>query len=406
MTLFCSGLKIGEFYINIDHPHPPESQDFTLSPSELDHAQPNHADQPRSLTQEISNIADVSWRTASGTPHAFFNEIAADLSERPAQVVLRAAEGVVGGVVGTALLKNPKVAAVASIGALVYTGYETAIGADHFVRSASRADTEAQRATLADRNARHIGAGLSTFVESAPGLIGGGYLAARAMGAPPLYTRVGDILDKNLMEPARQSIAFRGPGSLRLSSSFVKGEGEFDAIASARLLAERHPWTGVETGATLDLDRMRLSRTVTGREDVIGSLPGVQRDNVVPFHTHGPEAPVGYRPSRVDLAATRDLGIVQQGARTTYYMGEARQYASLAQAGNAEHFSPLMRALSIDHEKGLAERITGQWVAGRGWRMDPAEPLDFAKTLQALSRVRAGSAWSTFSEIAAKTPNT
>ncbi|MBU6455691.1 MAG: hypothetical protein KGS72_28230 [Cyanobacteria bacterium REEB67] len=358
------------------------------------------------MTEEIGNVADVSWRTVSGTPRAFYDEIAADLSQRPAQVVLRAAEGVVGGVVGTALLKNSKVAAVAGIGALVYTGYETAVGADHFLRSASRADTEAQRAALADRNARHLGAGLSTFVESAPGMLAGGYLGARTLGAPPLYTRVGDLLDKNLMAPARESLAFRGPGSLRLSSTFVKADGEFDAVASARLLAERHPWQGVETGATLDLDRMRLSRSVTGREDVIGSLPGVQRDNVVPFHTHGPEAPVGYRPSRLDLAATRDLGIVQQGARTTYYMGEARQYASLAQAGNAEHFAPLMRAVSVDHEKGLAERITGQWIAGRGWRMDPSEPLDFARTLEALGRVRPGSAWSTLTEIAAKTPNT
>ena len=148
---------------------------------------------------------------------------------------------------------------------------------------------------------------------------------------------------------------------------------------------------------------MRISRIVVGEEDEIRALPGSARDNVVPFHIHGPKAPVGYRPSDVDLSTVKDLGILQHGPTTTFFAGEARQYAALAKAGNAEYFAPELRAVSVNRESGLAQRLTGQFVPGKGWHLNAPEALDFTQTMKAISQIRATNPWLSLSAIAAKT---
>ncbi|MBS1997083.1 MAG: hypothetical protein JSS86_12255 [Cyanobacteria bacterium SZAS LIN-2] len=360
-------------------------------------------DQDRSTTQELNNLLDVSWRTASSTPSAFINELADDFSKRTSQVVAHFAEGVAVGAVGTAVLKIPKVApAVAALG-LLYTGYKAYEGGSEFVASATKADTEAQREQLSRTTAHNLGSGLAAFVESAPGMALGGYGISRAFGAPALYSRIGNAVENSVLAPTREAYAFRGPGSIKIPSSLVSGEGEFDALAVSKVLAQRHPWTGVETGSSLDLSKLRISRVVSGEADIIGKLPGASKDNVIPFHIHGPKAPSGALPSNMDLAATRDLGILQHGQTTTFFVGEGRSYAALAKVGQESHFAPSLRAVSINQETGLAQRITGEWHPSRGWQMNMPETLDFSQSLQAISQMRARSPWLSLSSIAAKT---
>lgn len=357
----------------------------------------------RSTSQQIGNVLDVSWRTASSTPSAFINELADDFSKRTSQVVAHFGEGVAIGAVGTVLLKVPKVApAVAALGA-IYMGYQAVTGGSDFINKASTADSDAQREALAQTSAHKFGGNLAAFVESAPGMALGGYGVSKAFGAPPLYSRIGNAVENSVLSPVRESYAFRGPGSIKFSSSLALQQGEFDALAASKVFAERHPWTGVETGSSLDLSNGRISRIVSGETNGIGNLPGATRDNVVPFHIHGPKAPSGAFPSNVDLAATKDLGILQQGQTTTFYVGEGRTYAALAQKGSAESFAPTMRAVTINHETGLAQRLTGQWHPSQGWLLEQPVTLDFGKTLQAISQMKSRSPWLSLSGIAAKT---
>jgi hypothetical protein len=359
-------------------------------------------DPPRETSQEMSNLLDVSLRTLSSTPKAFYDELAADFSKHLPDVVTRVGEGAVIGVAGTLLLKVPKVAPVVITAGLLYTGYKAFTAADDFVGKATKADTTAQRENVAHNSAYQLGGTLSAFVESAPGMIAGGYGASRAFGAPPLYTRIGDAVDRSVLAPAREAYAFGGPGSVKLSSSLVNQEGEFDALAAGKALAQRQHWQGVETGASLDLAKLRASRVVTGETDFIHSLPGVPRENVVPFHIHGPNAGAGFLPSNVDVAATPGLGILQQGDVTTFYVGQAKEYASLAKAGNGDYFLPSLKAVVVDNKTGLAQRFTGRWLLGGARQLDEPVNLDFGKLLENMSRVRVGDPWASMAAIAAK----
>jgi hypothetical protein len=358
------------------------------------------------FSEQMHNVGDVTARTASATPRAFYDELRADITQRPADVVAHLAEGALVGGAATLLLKMPRVAAIAG-GALMIAGaYEGLSKTSTFLSQAAGAQNEASKATLAKDTSQALGANLSAMVESAPGMIAGGAFTAMKVGAPPLYGRAASALDSKLISPIKsaavEALNFRGPGSMPLSRA-ISGEGGYiDAVELGKVFAARHPWQGVETGSTLDLAKMRISRPVTGMADEITALPGTTRDNTVPFHIHGPQSPIGYRPSNADIAATRDLGILQQGNKTTFYMGEAREHAALARAGNADYFSPTMRAVTVDHQTRLAERHVAQWMPGKGFMSTPSIALDYDKTLAALRAIKPAAAWKTLESIAAK----
>jgi hypothetical protein len=351
-------------------------------------------EQPRETSQEISNLLDVSWRTASSTPKAFYDELASDFSKHLPDVVTRVAEGAAIGIGTTLLLKIPKVAPAIGALSLLYTGYKAYTAGSGFVGHAAQADTLAQREAVARTSSRELGGTLSAFVESAPGMIAGGYGISKAFGAPKLYTRIGDA--------AREGYAFRGPGSIS-ASSLVNEQGEFDGLSAAKMLAKRQPWQGVETGSTIDLNRLRVSRAISGESGVVTEVPYARGGNIVPFHTHGPEASAGFLPSNVDVKITPRLGILQQGDVTTFYVGQAKEVAALG-ASSRDYFLPSLRAVSVDAKTGLAQRFTGQWTPEAGLHLDKPVNLDLASALKVMGQLRASDPWSALSAIAAKTP--
>jgi hypothetical protein len=359
-------------------------------------------EQPRGTAQEITNLLDVSVRTLGDTPKAFVDEVYSDCTKHLPDVVARVGEGALIGAGTTLLLKIPKVAPLVAATGLLYAGVKSLDAAGDFVGKATRADTDEQRKATASESAHQLGGSLSALVESAPGMIAGGYGISRAYGAPPLYTRIGDVVEKNVVAPARESYAFRGPGSIKLSPSLVNQEGEFDALSASKLMAERHPWQGVETGSGIDLAKLRASRIVTGKADGIGVIPGSTRGDVVPFHIHGPGAKAGFLPSDVDMASTTGLGMLRQGDLTTFYVGEGRSYAALAKAGNSDSFFPSVKAVVVDSKNSVAQRFTGQWVPGKGPVMDKPVNLDFGKLLETMSKVKASDPWLSLSAIAPK----
>ena len=366
---------------------------------------PSHSS---SLTvgEQLHNIGDVASRTASAVPGAIYDELHADITQRPANFIAHLAEGAVVGGATTLLLKVPRVAALAGAGLMIYSAYEGLSSTSSFLSKAAGAQSVAARAGLAADTSHNLGTNLSAMIESAPAMVAGGAFTAMKVGAPPLYVRASDALANKLMSPLKaaigETVSFRGPGSMRFASTLAGESGKIDAVELGKLFAARHPWQGLETGSTLDLGRMRISRPVTGMADEIGALPGVSRDNTVPFHIHGPQSPIGYRPSNADILATRDLGILQQGSKTTFYMGEAREHAALAGAGNGQYFSPTMRAVTVDHQNQLAERHVAQWIPGKGFASLPSVALDYDQTLQALRTIKPTAAWKTLESIAAK----
>ncbi len=181
-------------------------------------------EQPRSTGQEVNNLLDVSARTLGNTPKAFYDELCDDLSKRLPTVVTRVGEGVAIGAATTLLLKAPKVAPIVIGAGLLYTGYKALGSTLDFMGDAAKADTRAERSAVVDKSAHDLGGALSAMLESTPGMIAGGYGISKAYGAPPLYTRVGNAIEKNVLAPVKESYAFRGPGSIKLSSSLVNQE--------------------------------------------------------------------------------------------------------------------------------------------------------------------------------------
>lgn len=347
---------------------------------------PQHS-QPDGSTS-FENVAKVTARTLSQTPSAFYDEISRDIKDHPADALTRVAGGAVIGAVGTVLLKNQKVALVAAVAGIGWQGYEATSSLTGFVKKAANADNDTSRQRLADTSAHNLGRSLTNFTEAAPGMVLGGYAVSRAFGAPPIYNRIGDAVEKKLVFPVKDRLAFVGPGVERLPASLVtkdlQGKATVDLVELSRFLGEKHPWRGIETGRTLDLNTLKLSRSVSGGEQTMPWLPASTRADKIPFHIHGPEAGVGARPSLSDLLATKGLGIVKQGDQVAFYVGQADQFSLMTQAGKLKFFQPSMRAVVFDHSNQTARSLTGSYDRVLGWQMNEASHLDYSGALKAL----------------------
>ncbi len=343
---------------------------------------------PPDGNSSFENVAKVTARTLSQTPSAFYDEISRDIREHPADVLTRGAAGVAIGAVGTVLLKNQKVALVAAVAGIGWQGYEAATSLSGFVKKAANADTDNAREHLASTSAHNLGRSLTNFAETAPGMAIGGYAASRAFGAPPIYNRIGKAVDEKIILPVKDRVAFVGPGSERLPLSLVskdvQGKATVDVLELSRIMGEKHPWKGVETGSTLDLSSLKLSRAVAGTKEELKWLPGSTKADKIPFHIHGPEAGVGARPSLSDLLATRGLGIVKQGDQVAFYAGQFEQLSMMKNAGKLEFFQPNMRSVVVDHASQTARSLTGSYDRVLGWQMNESRHLDYQGTLKAL----------------------
>ncbi len=336
----------------------------------------------------LENVAKVTARTLSQTPSAFYDEISRDIKDHPAEVLTRVAGGAAIGAVGTVLLKNQKVALVAAVAGIGWQGYEAASSLTGFVKKAASADNDSARQHLADASAQNLGRSLTSFTDAAPGMVLGGYAVSRAFGAPPVYNRIGKAVEDKLIMPVKDRVAFIGPGSERLPLSVVgkdvQGKATVDVLELSRILGDKHQWKGVETGSTVDLASLKLSRSVAGTKDELKWLPGSTKADKIPFHIHGPEAGVGARPSLSDLLATRGLGIVKQGDQVAFYAGQFEQLTMMKNAGKIELFQPSMRSVVVDHASQSARSLTGSYDRVLGWQMNETRHLDYQGTLKAL----------------------
>ncbi len=347
----------------------------------------------------FENVAKVTALTLAQTPSAFYDELSRDIKERPAEALTRVAGGAAIGAVGTVLLKFPKVATAVTFAGLAWQGYEAVDTFSSFAKKASGASTESERSKLAQASSHNLGRSLTNFTEAAPGMVLGGWGASKAFGAPPVYGRIGRAVEDKIIMPVKDRVAFIGPGTERLPASILKGEGKIDMLEVSRILGEKHSWKGIETGRTLDLNSLKLSRPVAGNETHIPWLPGSNKSGKVPFHIHGPEATVGTRPSIYDIMATKGLGIIKRGDQVAFYIGHSDELALMQNAGKAELFKPGMRTVIVDHAEKTAQRLTGRYDKVQGWFFDQSQPLDYGSALKTLKSLDVAKPWSSLEAI-------
>lgn len=356
-------------------------------------------------TSALENFTATTSLTASKSAQAFRDELYNDIVKHPANFLANAAEGAVVGGVATALLKRPVIALPVGLGLAGWSAISKFEAASDYYHQATKASSDLERERVSGIMGHKLGHHMANSVEMLPGLIGGGYAVSKWIGAPVLYRAVGNFAEEKVMWPAKDKFAFIGPGSSRAAGGLTSPDGRIDALSVAKAFGEKHTWSGVETGQSFDVRSGRLSRTIIGdQEHGISWLPGSQKADVVTFHTHGPKAFVGPRPSDTDLLNSRGLGIIKQENNLTFYAGHGHVEVTARgrQAIPTEAAPAQMRAVVINDVEKSAVRVTGYKNSEAGWNDPLVTPLDYDKALEALRGVDRANPWSTLSAIPLK----
>lgn len=359
--------------------------------------------------QRVENAALVTGQTLAATPGKIWDEIRTDLSERPGKVMTVAGISTAAGFGVTSLLtKFPRAGTAGLALVLGYQGIQYGKEALGFLSEASNAGDEFSRKQLVDRGSSRLGNEGALFIESTPGLALGGSLASKMVGTPPLYSAIGRSVDNRVIQPVSGKIsetwAFHGPGRMKLPTGTLTDEGLVNVWKLEETLVPRHAWNGVETGRSIDLLRGRISRPITGTKSGI-EFGFKDKPGRLPFHTHEVADEI---PSLKDVLGTTDLGMIRSGNRTTFYVGQAREYNAAKLAGKLEEFVPRLQALTVDHSSQTARKLESIWTVkpAPGAKILPTELkpfggtyVDYNATKSSLSSLDITNAWSQIGQL-------
>ncbi len=366
-------------------------------------------------SERIGNMLRATGATLSETPSKLYDEVAKDLQD-PKKMLTLAAVSTGVGYGSTALLaKFPKAGGVALAGVAGYQVYRYGANTLGFLSEAGDASTEYQRRMLAERSSLGLAREGAMLIEGTPGALAGGYLATRSFGVPPLYKTIGRAADKAVLKPASKAgtaakefvyeqWAFRGPGNMDLPANILHKEGTVNVLELSEMLAARHPWKGVETGRSIDLLGHRISKPIKG-EATSFELGFSDKPGRVLFHTHGPDRIGGARPGRYDLIATHDVGIIQRGGYTGFYVGQGREFNAALASGTKETFAPKLQALFLDPKRETAFVLESVWQPKlSSWQ--PAAPkfVDYKEARTALSKLDITKPWQAIDKIPTAVP--
>jgi len=359
----------------------------------------------------VENVFAVTKDVLAATPGKIYDQLYEDVTQRPGKVATVTAVSAGVGYGTTALLaKAPKVGGVVIAGAATFQALRYGAHTLDFIGEATDAGSEFQRRVLAERASKSLANEGALMVESAPGLVAGGILATRHFGTPKAYTAIGEWADRNVVKPvakmpatarevATETWAFNGPGRMRLPSQMLSQEGKVNALELGEMLSARHPWTGVETGRSIDLLKMRISRPFKGTHD--GVDPGFSdKPGRILFHTHGPESAIGTRPGFKDLIATQDVGIVSRGSQTAFYAGQGREFNHALAAGADDVFAPKLQTLVLDAQRQTAFTLESVWQPKlSSWQ--PAVPrfVDYQRAREAMKSLDITKPWQDIQKI-------
>lgn len=346
----------------------------------------------------LKSTAALMLDTAQALPNATGRHLITDLSQNKSHVAAQLATGTALGAGFTVAFKLAPRLGYAGAALLAAKGlYDLGSGTEQFIAQANSAADRKSQEALVTRTASQLGRGLADSTEALPGMLAGGFGATRVVGVPRLYADTSSLL----VDPVKNRLAFMGPGVRTLPSSINRGTA-VDTVSLARTLSHEHPWLGVESGSTVDLATMKLSRKVTGSETKLSHLPASDKPDTITFHTHSPSR--GAYPGIDDNIATTNIGMVKSGEETVVYMGQRAEMTQLMRGGAADRFVPQLRAVSYNEAKGTAQRLVGTWDSTlRGWRLQEQHSLDYTKTIEALQNLdkTASSAWLALSRLPA-----
>ncbi len=371
-----------------------------------------------STLDRVGNASVVTGRVLAETPSAIWDELSYDLSQRRGQVAQVAGLSTGLGFGATTLLtRAPRVGGLILAGALGYQAYQYGRETLGFLSEASSTSNEAYRDALVDRGRSAMGREGALLVESSPGLFAGGYLASRLVGTPALYNSVGRFSDSYIRQPianvtsraanvVSETYAFHGPGRMRLPASTVTAEGNVNVLEISETLGPHHRWGGVETGRSVDLLRSRISRPVSGMESHV-DVPYSNRPGRLTYHTHGPENPMGGRPSLHDIVNTRDLGIIQRGNQTTFYVGRASEVDAAISSGVGDRMPLDLKAIVLDSERQTAFLLESTWQSSsRTWSPMIPQYVDYQRARSTLRALDITNPWSQIERIPSITKST
>lgn len=354
---------------------------------------------PGGSVKADDGTAMLAWRALSAVPGKSASILIDDLKNDKIGTAKRVAEGAIFGAATTAALRFAPRAGYLGLGvAGIYQGYTALAGTVDFVSGAEAAKTVEQKQALVDATAQGLGRTAASIAEGTPGLIGGGYFATKAFGMPGPYHQAYNFYQDRIKSPITDKIAFSGRGSESLPSGIVKGD-KVDAYAMAEYFAQRHAWTGRETGSSLDLSAERASRIVTGSDVRLPKIPGQSDSEVWTGHTHMPKRTAKAGPE--DVSVTAGPGLIVSGSERSIFFGERKLLQDMLGRGQGREFRPTSREVIWDVEKQTARRLDTVW-SGREKRWKGSETaLDYRSTIETLRNLDKKPTWDEFLKIPA-----
>ena len=359
-----------------------------------------------SFTDHLSNEWHVIEKVASNAPSAIFDAVKNDIAGHPEHAV---GEAILGGAAGagTAILaeRAPYLTAAVIGGLALYQVGKATAHTIGQLKDAWNADTNIKQEAIADRAIDSLSRHGADLLESMPAFIAGGYAGDYALSRSALLNGLATKVTENFEFPFRryvvpESLSWLGPGSARLAEGTVAADGSVNALSLAEALAKQHPWKGVEVARSVDLNAGKMSRALPGTADEV-SMGFADRTGRIPFHTHNPEGEFSSLPSIWDIKATKDLGIIQSGDSTTFYIGrDALQRSTALDSGTTTASQPLLKALVYDRQQHNAFMVNGAYDAvSNEWSGLHIKPLDLQATANALSRLLPQEALDTFQTL-------
>ncbi|MCB9470004.1 MAG: hypothetical protein H6677_17165 [Candidatus Obscuribacterales bacterium] len=341
---------------------------------------------------------EKAWDAGTGAvadaPSAYFRELRRDFTEDPGNLAFNVGTGAAVGFGATGLLKAAPKRGKYVLGALVaLQAVHYGARAIDYLAEATGLETRQDRDNLVARGADAIAREGVILTEATPGAMLGGFGAVRAFGKPQLFVEGEQFVSRQW--------AFNGPGSRRLTPDIKQPGGKIDALKL------NDSFGGGLADADLSYEVARSANLFTMKQTgpIKGSVtrPEVNRGFLekvgdISQHSHLPDAPAGHLPSINDVAATRHLGIINQGDKTTFYIGKMQEFEGLLSRGlKPEDIRLPIQGVTLDRTGAIptATLFESQPLSsnGAGSRLLFENRVDFLEAEKALRSLDLGNAW-------------
>lgn len=351
----------------------------------------------------FSKIVDIGTGAVLDSPGEYYRQLKSDITNQPLDVATNAAIGTGIGLGATGLLKVAPKKGKLALGALL-AGQALHYGANmvDFFSEAADAKSTFERDMFVRAGSRGLAREGVHMTEAMPGILAGGYAGTRLFGKPQLFVETQQYVNRKW--------AFNGPGSRNLDSSIKHPDGRIDMLALDDAIGGARLDTSLpyETARSVDLLNMRLSKPIKGSNSKLEVDLGFRdREAFLRQHTQPDKSQVGHLPSYRDIEATRHVGIINSGDKTTFYVGKMQEYEGLVQAGvKPSEIKLPAQGIVLDRSGSVPTATLFETQAvgpASGHKLIFENRVDFAEAERILKSLDIGQAWQQMSSLGAKT---